>query len=53
MSQAGSLNLIVAQELEEHYFSSRHKRPLPAEAPGEHSGALTELCRTALDVPVS
>ncbi len=53
MTSSGNLIASVAQELEEHYFSSRHKRPLPVEAPGEHAGALTELCRTALDVPVS
>jgi len=50
---SGNIIVSVAQELEEHYYSSQHKRPLPAEAPGEHTGTLTELCRTALDVPVS
>ena len=49
----GNLMLDIMQELEEHYYSSRHRRPLEAEAPGEHAGALTALCRTALDVPLA
>ncbi|KAK9842017.1 hypothetical protein WJX81_004312 [Elliptochloris bilobata] len=41
----------TVQELEEHYYSSKHRRPLEPDGRGGSDSALTELYKTALDVP--